>query len=168
MLFPSESPSKPWINLDLTFHRGRERYVQHGKPRFGRRHHHKKNQKQHTIENKKNKKNIIKNTKNIKNKLIFFPKSLPRRIVSANPRCPTEGGPRFWSATENATLTKVAFWKGNGTPLFQGNLPGPSKGCQMVPKGCQFTIRLDLIGTLWKVLVGWWNIMIWRECFKLF
>ena len=32
-------------------------------------------------------------------------------------------------------------------------LPAPSKGCQMVPKGCQFTIRQGLIGTPWKVLV---------------
>ena len=30
--------------------------------------------------------------------------------------------------------------------------PGPSKGCQMVPKGCQSTIPLCLIGTPWEVL----------------
>ena len=33
-------------------------------------------------------------------------------------------------------------------------VPGPSKGCQMVPKGCQlFTIPLRLIRPFWKVLV---------------
>ena len=37
---------------------------------------------------------------------------------------------------------------------FTVNVPGPSKVCQMVPKGCQFTIPSGLIGTLWKVLVG--------------
>ena len=34
-------------------------------------------------------------------------------------------------------------------------IPGPSKGCHMVPKGCQFTIPYGSIGTPWKVLVGW-------------
>ena len=32
-------------------------------------------------------------------------------------------------------------------------IPGPSKGCQMVAKGCQFNIPWGLIGTPWKVLV---------------
>ena len=29
------------------------------------------------------------------------------------------------------------------------SIPGPSKGCQMVPKGCQFIVPLGLIGTLY-------------------
>ena len=33
-------------------------------------------------------------------------------------------------------------------------LPAPSKGCQMVPKGCQFTIPYGLMGTPLKVQVG--------------
>ena len=34
------------------------------------------------------------------------------------------------------------------------NIPGPSKGCQMVATGCQFTIPYGLLGTPWKVLVN--------------
>ena len=33
-------------------------------------------------------------------------------------------------------------------------IPGPSKGCPMVPTGCQFTNPQGLIGTPWKVLVS--------------
>ena len=32
-------------------------------------------------------------------------------------------------------------------------IPGPSKVCQLVPKGCQLTIPQGLTGTLWKVLM---------------
>ncbi len=31
---------------------------------------------------------------------------------------------------------------------------GPSTGCQMVPKGCEFTILWGVIGTPWKVMVN--------------
>jgi len=36
---------------------------------------------------------------------------------------------------------------------IERRLPGPSKGCKMYPKWCQFTIPEDLIGTPQKVLV---------------
>ena len=33
-------------------------------------------------------------------------------------------------------------------------IPGPSKGCQMVPKGCQFTIIYHPLGFNWHPLEG--------------
>ena len=32
------------------------------------------------------------------------------------------------------------LWGGNSGKVGDVHLPGPSKGCQMVPKGCQFSI----------------------------
>ena len=39
-------------------------------------------------------------------------------------------------------------------------IPGPSKGCQMVAKGCQFNIPWGLLGTHWKVLVWFYDIFL--------
>ena len=39
--------------------------------------------------------------------------------------------------------------------------PAPSKGCQMVPKRCQFTIPTGLIGTPLKVLVCNMYLLTW-------
>ena len=69
---------------------------------------------------------------------------------------------RWWSQLEVTSN----LWRGH-IPISQiGDVvesPGfmnheyldlrPSKECQMVPKGCQFTIPSGLIGTPWKVLV---------------
>ena len=43
------------------------------------------------------------------------------------------------------------------------DIPTPSKGCEMLPKECQFTILQGLIGTPLKVLVpiNWWSPDYW-------
>ena len=53
------------------------------------------------------------------------------------------------------------WWFSKGTPrLFQGNLPTPSNGCQLDPKGWWIDTLWEAFSTLWKVQVGWWNIII--------
>ena len=47
------------------------------------------------------------------------------------------------------------------------DVPAPSKGCQMVPKGCQFTIPEGLIGTPLKVQVYICSISVRSSCMQI-
>ena len=51
----------------------------------------------------------------------------------------------------NLNAWRLSIWEFAKSQAL--NIPRPSKGCQMVPKGCQFTIPWGFIGTPWKVLV---------------
>ena len=86
---------------------------------------------------------------------VWIPKDAHSRDTSEEPLA-TPGRPnavtrQTWGMAKHIRNGRVFVY-------IVGSIPAPSKGCHMVPKGCQFTIPPCLIGIPLKVLV-------WRRFF---